>query len=274
MRKLNGTSLTWRGTAVMGVLNVTPDSFSDGGHYLDEEAAVRHGLSLAASGALIVDVGGESSRPGSERVPAKLELDRVLPVVRQLAAQGVTISIDTTKPEVAAAALEAGAALVNDISGLRSDAMLALCVERQVPVVLMHMQGEPQTMQIAPHYGNVTAEVARYLQEQAARAEQAGVPGVIIDPGIGFGKTAAHNLELLQRLAELAELGWPLLVGASRKSLLAELTGQESPEGRDAASLAVHLYAAQQGAALVRAHDVSAHVQALTVWHALQGRGC
>jgi dihydropteroate synthase len=271
MFKLAGTPLAWQGTAVMGIVNVTPDSFSDGGAYSRHEAAVQHGLKLAAEGALVVDVGGESSRPGAEPVSAGTETERVVPVVRALAGQGVTVSIDTFKPEVAAAALDAGARIINDISGLRDPAMLQLAADRSVPVVLMHMQGEPATMQLAPAYDDVVAEVRASLQQAATTAAAAGVPAVIIDPGIGFGKTPAHNLELLRQLGQLTELGWPVLVGASRKSLLASLAGGTLPQDRDAASIAVHLFAALQGAALVRVHDVAGHVQALQVWNALAG---
>jgi dihydropteroate synthase len=255
----------------MGIVNVTPDSFSDGGRWLQHEAAVQHGLKLAAEGALIVDVGGESSRPGAESVAVETEIDRAVPVVRELAARGVRVSIDTFKPEVAAAALDAGAMIINDISGLRDEGMLQLAAERSVPVVLMHMQGEPRTMQLAPSYADVVSEVRTWLVGQATAARAAGVPAVIIDPGIGFGKTPAHNLLLLQQLAELTRLEWPVLVGASRKSLIGALLGDVPPAGRDAASLAIHLFAAQQGAALVRVHDVAAHVQALNAWRVLTG---
>jgi dihydropteroate synthase len=255
----------------MGIVNVTPDSFSDGGRWLQHEAAVQHGLKLAAEGALIVDVGGESSRPGAESVAVETEIDRAVPVVRELAARGVRVSIDTFKPEVAAAALDAGAMIINDISGLRDEGMLQLAAERSVPVVLMHMQGEPRTMQLAPSYADVVSEVRTWLVGQATAAQAAGVPAVIIDPGIGFGKTPAHNLLLLQQLAELTRLEWPVLVGASRKSLIGALLGDVPPAGRDAASLAIHLFAAQQGAALVRVHDVAAHVQALNAWRVLTG---
>jgi dihydropteroate synthase len=255
----------------MGIVNVTPDSFSDGGRWLQHEAAVQHGLKLAAEGALIVDVGGESSRPGAESVAVETEIDRAVPVVRELAARGVRVSIDTFKPEVAAAALDAGAIIINDISGLRDEGMLQLAAERSVPVVLMHMQGEPRTMQLAPSYADVVSEVRTWLVGQATAARAAGVPAVIIDPGIGFGKTPAHNLLLLQQLAGLTRLEWPVLVGASRKSLIGALLGDVPPAGRDAASLAIHLFAAQQGAALVRVHDVAAHVQALNAWRVLTG---
>jgi dihydropteroate synthase len=255
----------------MGVVNVTPDSFSDGGAFLQREAAVAHGLKLAADGALIIDVGGESTRPGAIPVTAETEIDRVRPVIRDLAAQGVIVSIDTLKPEVAEAALDAGASIVNDISGLRDSGMLQLCARRAVPVVLMHMQGEPQTMQLEPTYADVVTEVAAYLLQQATAAQAAGVPAVIIDPGIGFGKTPAQNLLLLQHLDRFTQLGWPVLVGASRKSLIGALLGSIPPAERDAASLAIHLFAGQQGVALVRAHDVAAHVQALRAWSVLQG---
>ncbi|AWN24590.1 dihydropteroate synthase [Deinococcus irradiatisoli] len=254
----------------MGIVNVTPDSFSDGGR--GPEAALMHARQLLADGALILDIGGESTRPGAEAVDVDTELGRVLPVIRGLAGSPALISIDTMKPEVARAALDAGAHLVNDVSGLRDPQMLSMCAERGAPACIMHMQGEPRTMQLAPHYGDVMGEVFGFLAAQAGRALSAGVPGVLLDPGIGFGKTPDHNLALLRALPELSALPWPVLVGASRKKFLGALSGnpQGPADSRDAASLALHLHAARCGAALVRVHDVRSHVQGLRVQAALE----
>lgn len=243
----------------MGVLNVTPDSFSDGGRYLDPDAAVRHGMSMVEEGADILDVGGESSRPGAEPVSEEEELRRVLPVVRALAGRGPgLISIDTTKAVVAREALEAGAHIVNDISALTLDPDLAE-VARQAGagVVLMHMQGTPRTMQSAPRYNDVVTEVARYLRERVAQLEAQGLARdtLAVDPGIGFGKTLAQNLDLLRGLPRLVEGGRPVLIGVSRKSFLGQLTGREVGD-RLSASLAALAYALVQGAHVVRVHDV------------------
>lgn len=262
-------TLRWQGTAVMGIVNVTPDSFSDGGRHADVASAVEHALQLMNDGALLVDVGGESTRPGSDSISAAEETARTVPVIRALAELGVPCSIDTRKPEVAEAALAAGAWLVNDIGGLRDPRMLSLCAEAAVPAVIMHMQGEPRTMQDDPVYGDVVAEVRHMLHEQAEAAAAAGVPGVLLDPGIGFGKTVQHNLTLLLRLGQLADLELPLLVGVSRKGFLKSLGASGEPASRDAASVAVHLDAARRGAAMVRVHDVASHVQALAAQTAL-----
>jgi dihydropteroate synthase len=249
----------------MGVLNVTPDSFSDGGRFLDPDAAVTHGLRMWAEGADLVDVGGESTRPGSEAVDAATEIGRVLPVIAPLAAEGVAVSVDTSKPEVAAAALDAGAVVVNDVRALRGDGMAEVVGSAGCGLVLMHMLGEPRTMQDDPTYDDVVAEVTAFLVGRAAVAREAGVlPHLIaLDPGIGFGKTVAHNLTLLvDGVRALAATGHPVLVGASRKSFLAALIGQGPPEGRDAATVAVHTLAVASGATAVRAHDVRAAVRA------------
>ena len=266
-----GWRLSWPACAVMGVVNVTPDSFSDGGR--DGEAALKHARQLLSEGAFILDIGGESTRPGALTVDVATELDRVLPVISGLAGSGAVLSIDTLKPEVADAALEAGAHLVNDVSGLRDARMQAVCAARGAPAAIMHMRGEPRTMQQEIYYDDVVAEVFGYLRSQAALALDAGVPGVLLDPGIGFGKTAGHNLALLRALPELTALGYPVLLGASRKKFLAALSGepQAAAHTRDAASLAVHLHAARCGAALVRVHDVRSHVLALRVQSALEG---
>ncbi len=255
----------------MGVVNVTPDSFSDGGDTFDTQCAVDVGLTQARDGALIVDVGGESTRPGAAPVSASEELRRVLPVVQRLVAAGVLVSIDTRKPEVAEEALAAGAAVVNDVGGLRDERMVAVCAAAGAPAVVMHMQGEPATMQVRPHYDDVVAEVGAYLSAAADAALAAGIPDVLIDPGIGFGKNVRHNLELLRRLHELTLLGRSVLVGASRKALIGALSGEADPRQRLPGTLALNLHAADCGAALLRVHDVAAHQQALRVWRALRG---
>ncbi|WP_237724705.1 dihydropteroate synthase [Deinococcus alpinitundrae] len=271
VRTAGGWQLSWPGCAVMGIVNVTPDSFSDGGR--GAEAALLHARQLLLGGALVLDIGGESTRPGAPAVDAATELDRVRPVIRGLAGSGAVISIDTMKPEVAAAALGAGAHLVNDVSGLRDTRMRAVCAERGAPACIMHMQGEPRTMQLAPHYGDVVTEVFGFLAAQAELALAAGVPGVLLDPGIGFGKTPQHNLALLRALPQLTARPWPVLVGGSRKKFLAALSGepQGSADSRDAASLALHLHAARAGTAMVRVHDARGHALALRVQAALEG---
>jgi len=252
---------------LMGIVNVTPDSFSDGGRFLDPSAAVAHGLSLAAEGADLLDLGAESSRPGSDPVPEEEELRRLLPVVRGLrqALPEVPLSVDTTKAAVAEAALDAGADMVNDISaGTFDPAMIPLCARRGVPLVLMHMRGRPKTMQEAPRYTDAVAEVREELEARTRAAEAAGLgPGtLVLDPGIGFGKRPADNLALLRDLPALASLGYPLLVGASRKSLVGALTGAPV-DGRLPGSLAFHVAALLGGARIFRVHDVAAHRQAL-----------
>jgi dihydropteroate synthase len=264
-----GYRLAWEGARVMGILNVTPDSFSDGGRFFAQEAAVAQGERLLAEGAFILDLGGESTRPGAEPVPAETELDRVLPVLRRLAHLPVLLSVDTRKPEVAAAALSAGAHLVNDVTALADPEMAAVCRDFGAPAVLMHMQGEPQTMQEAPCYQNVVAEVATFLRERAASVLASGVPSVVVDPGFGFGKSLEHNLELVRHFGAFAALGHPAMLGASRKASIGKLADAPDPEARVPGSTALHLAAAQQGAALVRVHDVAAHVQALRVWEAV-----
>lgn len=268
-KTVDGYRLSWRGVGVMGVLNVTPDSFSDGGRYASLEAAVAAAKAMVAAGVLIVDVGGESTRPGAEPVASEVECDRVLPLVRALSGMDALISIDTRKPEVAAAALAAGAHLVNDVSGLRDPAMLRVCAEAGAPAVIMHMRCEPRTMHQQTHYTDLAGEVFGFLAAQAERALTAGVPSVVLDPGLGFAKTAEQSVALLKALPALASLGHPVLVGASRKGFVGKLAGGVAVSERDAASLAVHLFAATRGAALVRAHDVAAHLSALAAWEAL-----
>jgi dihydropteroate synthase len=248
--------------SVMGVVNVTPDSFSDGGRFLDTDRAVAHGRELVAAGADIVDIGGESTRPGAEPVALDEELRRVLPVVAALAADGaVPVSIDTSKAAVAEAALRAGATIVNDVTaGLGDPDLFGVVAAAGSALVLMHMQGEPRTMQKAPHYDDVTVEVTEWLARRLDAARAAGVraDALIADPGIGFGKTGAHNLDLLARLADLvAAIGVPVLVGASRKSFLARLTGTTRADDRDDATLATSVWSFTQGARIVRVHDVA-----------------
>jgi len=258
---------------LMGVVNVTPDSFSDGGLYLDPAAAVAHGRELAEAGAVVLDVGGESTRPGAEPVGAEEELRRVVPVVRGLRDCGCELSVDTSKAAVAAAAIDAGATIVNDVTALRGDPeMAALCAERDATVVLMHMLGEPRTMQNDPRYDDVVAEVKAFLAERLAAATAAGIAAerVWLDPGIGFGKTAAHNMELLRRLGELRELGRPLVVGTSRKSFIGRVDGSAAGE-RLGGTIASSVIAAAEGAEVLRVHDVAEVRQALAVATAILG---
>ena len=258
----------------MGVVNVTPDSFSDGGLYLDPEAAIRHGVELVRVGAAILDIGGESTRPGAEVVPADEELRRVVPVIEGLAGLDAEISVDTSKAAIAAAALDAGAGIVNDVTALRGDAEMAdLCAEREATVILMHMAGSPRTMQRDPRYDDVVAEVRDFLAARMEAALAAGIAAerIWLDPGIGFGKTAAHNLELLRRLAELADLGRPLVVGTSRKSFIGRLDGS-APGDRLGGSVASSVIAAANGATVLRVHDVAEVRKALTVTTAVLDR--
>jgi dihydropteroate synthase len=258
---------------LMGVVNVTPDSFSDGGLYLDAGAAIAHGLELAAAGARILDVGGESTRPGAEPVDQEEELRRVVPVIQGLVAAGSRISIDTSKAAVAAAALEAGAEIVNDVTALRGDPeMASLCAERGATVVLMHMLGEPRTMQDDPRYEDVVTDVKTFLAERLEVAVAAGIAEerVWLDPGVGFGKTAAHNMELLRRLGELRELGRPLVVGTSRKSFIGKVDGSPADQ-RLGGTIASSVLAAAEGADVLRVHDVAEMRQALAVAAAILG---
>jgi len=258
---------------VMGVLNVTPDSFSDGGLFLDPEEAVAHGRELVVDGAEILDIGGESTRPGAEPVGAEEELRRVVPVIEGLAGAGAEISIDTSKAAVAAAALDAGATIVNDVTALRRDpAMATLCAERGATVVLMHMLGEPRTMQADPRYDDVVAEVGAFLAGRLEAAVAAGIAEerVWLDPGIGFGKTAAHNMELLRRLGELRELGRPLVIGTSRKSFIGKVDGSPADQ-RLGGTIASSVLAAAEGAEVLRVHDVAELRQALSVAAAILG---
>jgi len=258
---------------VMGIVNVTPDSFSDGGAHDSADAAVAHGLKLVEEGADLLDIGGESTRPGSAPVPLEEELRRVLPVIEQLAARtAVPISIDTFKPEVMRAAVAAGAGMINDIHALRQPGALEAAADTGVPVVLMHMQGEPGSMQADPQYDDVVAEVHRFLVQRLFAAEMAGIAkkNLIVDLGFGFGKTLEHNLTLLARSERFIELGVPMLAGLSRKRMLGEITGRDVPADRLAASVAAHVIAVQRGARIVRVHDVAATVDALKLWQAVQ----
>jgi dihydropteroate synthase len=258
---------------VMGILNVTPDSFSDGGRFTQVESAVAQGAAMARDGAAIVDIGGESTRPGSDRVEAAEELARVLPVIERLRAETpAVLSIDTYKADVARQALDAGAALVNDVSALRMDPdMAGVVADAGCPVVLMHMQGEPKTMQTDPHYDDVVDDVRAFLETRMAFAVDAGIAEeqILLDPGIGFGKTVAHNLTLLRELGRLKELGRPLVLGASRKRFLGAILGAE-PGGRLIGTVATTVTGLLQGADIVRVHDVRENFEALRVVIALR----
>ena len=257
---------------VMGIVNVTPDSFSDGGEHATVDAAAAHALRLAEEGADILDIGGESTRPGADDVPVEEELRRVIPVIERLSkATSLPISIDTSKPEVMRAAVAAGAGMINDVQALRRDGALEAAAELGVPVVLMHMLGEPRSMQDAPDYDDVVADVHRFLAERIFAAEMSGIPKkrIVVDPGFGFGKTTAHNLALLARLDRFADLGVPVMAGLSRKRTIGELTGRSDPHDRVYGSVAAHLLAAQRGAKLLRVHDVAATVDALKIWNAV-----
>ena len=267
----NGKSLDLTHPQVMGVLNVTPDSFSDGGDFFSLDKAVARALQMEAEGAAIIDIGGESTRPGAAPVTLEDEIRRVVPVIEALQSRlKVPISIDTRKPGVMRAAIQAGAGFINDINALREPGALEVAAGFAVPVCLMHMQGEPRTMQEDPRYENVVDEVADFLQRRITACEQAGVgrERLLLDPGFGFGKTVAHNLYLLERLNVLTRLGLPLVVGLSRKSMIARLLGLE-PGERLPASIALAVLAVERGARLVRSHDVAATWQALQMVVAL-----
>ena len=256
---------------VMGIVNVTPDSFSDGGAHADVESAVAHGLRLAAEGADLLDVGGESTRPGAAAVTLEDEIARVVPVIERLVREtSLPVSVDTSKPAVMRAAVAAGAGMINDVRALRAEGALDAAAALGVPVVLMHLLGEPRTMQDAPVYDDVVADVHRFLAERIFAAEMAGIPKkrLVVDPGFGFGKTSAHNLRLLRQLARFTDLGVPVLAGLSRKRTLGELTGREV-DARVHASVAAAVLAAEYGARLIRVHDVAPTVDALKVWQAV-----
>lgn len=254
---------------VMGILNVTPDSFFDGGRHADPDRAVERGRMLAAEGADIVDVGGESTRPGARAVDASVEIARVVPVVEALAAEGIPVSVDTSKPEVMRAALAAGASMVNDVRALLEPGAMEVVASSGAAVCLMHMRGTPETMQVETAYADVVAEVRDFLARRAAACERAGIARnrIVVDPGFGFGKGVAENLALLRRLRDLVAAGYPVLAGLSRKSTIGAITGR-SPGDRLAGSLAAALTAVERGAAIVRVHDVRETVDALRVYAA------
>ncbi len=261
------------GCVAMGVLNVTPDSFSDGGEFLDADKAIAHGEYMADAGAAIIDVGAESSRPGSEPVGSSEQIERAVGVIKQLVGKtDIPISIDTTDAVVARAALEAGAGMINDITALADDDMAKLAAEKQVPVVLMHMQGRPATMQAEPKYDDVVSEVLDYLISRAKRAEGFGIAKnmIFIDPGIGFGKTGEHNLELLRNLDGFVASGYRVLVGTSRKRFIGELTGKKGPAERIFGTAATVALAAAAGVSVVRVHDVAEMVDVLKVARAIR----
>jgi dihydropteroate synthase len=258
---------------VMGILNVTPDSFSDGGRYVERERALAYARRMRDDGADLIDIGGESSRPGASPVAEDEELRRVLPLVEMLAAEGMALAVDTRKPAVMRAAAAAGAAMINDIGALSAPGAIEACAQSGVGVCLMHMQREPRTMQTAPDYGDVVAEVRAFLAARAQACLAAGIARecIAIDPGFGFGKTLAHNLELLRSLRTFAATGFPVVAGLSRKSSLGAITGRSVDE-RMPASVAAALAAVARGAAIVRVHDVRETVDALRVWHAVEGK--
>ena len=256
---------------IMGIVNVTPDSFSDGGKFTSAQAAIDHGLQLVKEGADILDIGGESTRPGADVVPVEEEKRSVLPVIRALAQAGLVVSIDTRKPEVMQAALDAGAVMVNDVMALRGPGALQVVAASEAAVCLMHMQGEPQTMQQTPVYQDVVREVKAFLDARVAACMGAGISQqrIVIDPGFGFGKTLAHNLALLKNLAVLAVGEVPVMAGLSRKAMLGALSERETGE-REYAGVAAHMLALMQGAGLLRVHDVAAMRDALAVWNAVK----
>ena len=258
---------------VVGILNITPDSFSDGGNHINVEDAVAHGLRMLEEGADMLDIGGESTRPGADDVSVEEELRRVIPVIEQLASRTIVpLAIDTSKPEVMRAAAAAGAGMINDVYALRREGALDAVAELGLPVCLMHMQGEPRSMQAAPHYDDVVGDVHRFLTDRLFACELAGIDRrkVMVDPGFGFGKTLEHNLALLRALERFASLGSGVYVGLSRKSMIGAMTGRQLPAERAAGSAAAALIAVQRGARMVRVHDVAATVDALAVWHAVQ----
>lgn len=261
------------GCLVMGILNVTPDSFSDGGRFCDVDVAVEHGLQMAADGAAIIDVGGESTRPGSAPVPTVEQIERVVPVIQAVREKSqVAISIDTDKPEVAKAALDAGANIINDITALGDEQMAELAAEHKIPVILMHMQGRPGTMQIEPKYDDVVSEVLEFLLSRAKRAEKFGVAHerIFIDPGIGFGKTLEHNLLLLKHIDDFVTAGYRVLAGTSRKSFIGKITGKEKPSERIYGTAATVALCAAAGVSIVRIHDVAEMVDVVRITNAVR----
>lgn len=269
--RLPSATLSLDQPIVMGIVNVTPDSFSDGGRFFEPQRAIDHGLALAALGAMIVDVGGESTRPGAATVDPDEELRRVIQVIAGLSAERIIVSVDTRRALVAEQAVNHGASIINDVSGLRDPAMRSVAARYGVPVAIMHMPVDnPATMQQHAHYFDVVTDVIEFLRHQIDLAHDAGVDQIIVDPGIGFGKTTVHNLELIRRLDEIVTLGHPVMVGASRKRFIGEIAGAESTDDRLAGTLTAHLASLDRGARIVRAHDVAEHVQAIRMWQALQ----
>ncbi|MCB9983178.1 MAG: dihydropteroate synthase [Rhodospirillales bacterium] len=265
------------GPHVMGVVNVTPDSFSDGGKFINPDKAIAHGLQLLSEGATILDVGGESTRPGAQVVDVEEEIVRVVPVIEGLAGKAPWISIDSRNAKTMAAALKAGANIINDISALSHDPQsVSVAAEAKVPVFLMHMQGNPQTMQEKPRYNNVVEEVFQYLQQRIEVCETHRIDEslLVCDPGIGFGKTLEHNLLLLRNIKDFHGLGVPILLGTSRKSFIGKLSDNEPPDDRIPGSLASALYGYSQGVQIFRVHDVAVHVQAFKVFVAIQNAEC
>jgi dihydropteroate synthase len=260
------------GCLIMGVLNVTPDSFSDGGKFFDLDNAVEHGLKMVLQEAAIIDIGPESTRPGAELVPADEQIRRAIPVIQALSKKTKTcISIDTTNYEVAKAALDAGASMINDITALADERMAKLAAERQVPVILMHIQGTPRTMQVEPKYKNVVGEVLAYLVDKAKRAEQFGISKerIFIDPGIGFGKTVEHNLKLLANIDKFVETEHRVLVGPSRKWFIGKLTGKENPADRIFGTAAAVAHCASAGVSIIRVHDVAEMLEVVKITNAI-----
>ncbi len=282
MKSNNNKVLKWpggkldfsAGCIVMGVLNVTPDSFSDGGKFLDTDKAIKHGLKMASDGAAIIDVGPESTRPGAKAVAINEQIRRAVPVIEEIVKKiKVPISIDTYNPKVAEAAMEAGAAMLNDITALSDDRMAALVAERKVPVVLMHMQGTPRTMQTKPKYKNVVAEVLEFLLQRAEKAQRFGIPKerIFIDPGIGFGKTVEHNILLLKNIDKFVSSGYRVLVGTSRKSFIGKITGRENFAERIFGTAATVALCAAVGASIVRVHDVAEMIDVIKTTNAIIG---
>lgn len=257
----------------MGIVNVTPDSFSDGGQHIGLQDALNHAERLIFEGADILDVGGESTRPGAPEVSVEQELSRILPLVQALADKGYCVSIDTRKPEVMREGIKAGASIVNDVMALTAPGALEVCASREVGVVLMHMRGSPETMQLEPHYDDAVREVAAFLLARAQACEAVGIDHdrIVLDPGFGFGKTLEHNLTLTRSLASLVGMGYPMLAGWSRKGTIGKLTGRSVPAERVAGSVAAALACIAQGARVVRVHDVGATVDAFKVWRAMVG---
>jgi dihydropteroate synthase len=272
--RVRGHVLSLARPLIMGIVNVTPDSFSDGGQHPTHGAALAHALRLVGEGADILDIGGESTRPGAADVTLEEELERVIPLVQSLAREGVPLSVDTSKPEVMRAAIDAGAAIINDVQALQSPGAVDAVAASDCGIVLMHMQGEPRTMQVAPRYEDVVAEVRVFLRERLGVLEAAGVSPdrVALDPGFGFGKTVEHNFTLLRELHRFTSLGCPVLAGLSRKSMLGAVTGRAVGE-RVTASVVGAVLAAERGAGVLRVHDVAGTRDGLRVWEAMKGQG-